>query len=189
MSRRRFGLVLTACLCVQSAPLFTTRVLPFQDAPGIVGLASVFAHEGHPEARIADQERDGVAAEIIYPTVGMVICNHRDFDYKHACFEAYNRWIADYCSHNPKRLIGVGQTAMKSPADGVRDLEQIKKLGLRGVMMPGTERLDEALRQALTARQDAKIVVELTGATLRRHRGRLHVVPTLKLPPRALFVR
>ena len=57
-------------------------------------------------------------------------------------------------------------------------------LASRGVMMPGTERLDEALRQALTARQDAKIVVELTGATLRRHRGRLHVVPTLKLPPR-----
>ena len=37
------------------------------------------------EARIADQERDGIAAEIIYPTVGMVLCNHPDVDYKHAC--------------------------------------------------------------------------------------------------------
>ncbi|MDH3685894.1 MAG: hypothetical protein OEP95_06680, partial [Myxococcales bacterium] len=34
-----------------------------------------------PEARMDDQKRDGVAAEIIYPTVGMVLCNHEDFDY------------------------------------------------------------------------------------------------------------
>ena len=60
-----------------------------------------------PEARMADQERDGVAAEIIYPTVGMVLCNHRDFDYKQACFDAYNRWIAEYCARAPDRLLGM----------------------------------------------------------------------------------
>jgi hypothetical protein len=43
--------------------------------------------------RIADQDRDGVAAEIIYPTVGMMLCNHPDFAYKKACFDAYNRWL------------------------------------------------------------------------------------------------
>ena len=47
-----------------------------------------------PDARMQDQARDGVAAEVIYPTVGMVICNHPDFDFKKACFEAYNRWLA-----------------------------------------------------------------------------------------------
>ena len=51
-----------------------------------------------PEARIVDQERDGVAAEILYPTIGMAICNHRDFDYRKACFDAYNRWITEYCA-------------------------------------------------------------------------------------------
>lgn len=90
-----------------------------------------------PEARMADQVRDGVHAEVIYPTVGMVICNHTDFDYKQACFEAYNRWIAEYCSAHPTRLLGCGQTAMRTPEDGMRDLEAIKALGLRGVMMPG----------------------------------------------------
>ena len=40
-----------------------------------------------PEARLADQDRDGVAAEVVYPTVGMMLCNHPDFDYKQACFE------------------------------------------------------------------------------------------------------
>jgi predicted TIM-barrel fold metal-dependent hydrolase len=90
-----------------------------------------------PHARLADQDRDGVAAEILYPTVGMLMCNHPDFDFKHACFEAYNQWIAEYAGAHPERLIGVGQTAMRSVDDGIRDLRRIKALGLRGVMMPG----------------------------------------------------
>ena len=67
-----------------------------------------------PDARMADQVRDGVAAEIIYPTVGMILCNHTDLDYKRACFEAYNRWIAEYCSAHPERLLGLGQTAVRT---------------------------------------------------------------------------
>jgi uncharacterized protein len=90
-----------------------------------------------PEARMADQDRDGVSAEVVYPTVGMVICNHPDFEYKQACFDAYNLWIAEFCGAHPDRLIGVGQTAMRSVEDGIRDLRRIKELGLRGVMMPG----------------------------------------------------
>ncbi|MFZ8821610.1 MAG: amidohydrolase family protein [Ilumatobacteraceae bacterium] len=90
-----------------------------------------------PNYRIADQQRDGVAAEVIYPTVGMMICNHPDADFKHAAFTAYNRWIADYCSVAPDRLLGCGQTALRSVDEGVADLQRIADLGLRGVMMPG----------------------------------------------------
>src|SRR5487761_223777 len=96
-----------------------------------------------PNARMADQDRDGVAAEVIYPTVGMVLCNHRDFDYKKACFDAYNLWIAEYCAAHPSRLIGVGQTAMRSVAEGIEDLRKMKALGLRGVMMPGNPKLED----------------------------------------------
>jgi predicted TIM-barrel fold metal-dependent hydrolase len=91
-----------------------------------------------PQARLADQDRDGVAAEVIYPTVGMALCNHRDIDYKRACMQAYNRWIAEYCATAPDRLIGCGQTAMRTPQEGIDDLREIADFGLRGVMMPGT---------------------------------------------------
>jgi predicted TIM-barrel fold metal-dependent hydrolase len=90
-----------------------------------------------PDARMDDQARDGVSAEVIYPTVGLMLCNHEDFDYKKACFDAYNRWIAEYCSAHPDRLLGCGQTAMRSVEEGIEDLEAIDSLGLRGVMMPG----------------------------------------------------
>ena len=48
-------------------------------------------HKGGWDAkiRLADQDRDGVAAELIYPSVGMLLCSHPDFDYKRACFDAY----------------------------------------------------------------------------------------------------
>jgi predicted TIM-barrel fold metal-dependent hydrolase len=96
-----------------------------------------------PEARMADQERDGVAAEVIYPTIGMMLCNHADFDYKKACFDAYNLWIAEYCSSHPDRLIGLGQTAMRSVEEGIEDLRKMKAMGLRGVMMPGNPQVSD----------------------------------------------
>ena len=96
-----------------------------------------------PSARIGDQVRDGVAAEIIYPTVGMVLCNLPDIDYKKACFDAYNRWISEYCSFDPVRLLGCGQTAMRTPEEGIEDLHAIKAAGLRGVMMPGEPGLED----------------------------------------------
>jgi predicted TIM-barrel fold metal-dependent hydrolase len=96
-----------------------------------------------PAARMAEQDKDGVAAEVIYPTVGMVICNHPDFDFKQACFAAYNRWLAEYCGAQPARLLGCGQLAMRSVEDGIRELEGIAQLGLRGVMMPGNPAVED----------------------------------------------
>jgi predicted TIM-barrel fold metal-dependent hydrolase len=90
-----------------------------------------------PEPRLADQDRDGVGGEILYPTVGMVLCNHPDIAYKRACMQAYNRWMGEYCAVHPDRLFGIGQTALRTPAEGIADLEEMKRLGLRGVMLPG----------------------------------------------------
>jgi predicted TIM-barrel fold metal-dependent hydrolase len=90
-----------------------------------------------PDARLPAQDQDGVAAEILYPTIGMVLCSHPDLDYKRACMQAYNRWMAGYCAAHPDRLIGIGQTALRTPEEGIADLEEMKALGLRGVMLPG----------------------------------------------------
>ena len=96
-----------------------------------------------PTMRLADQERDGVAAEVIYPSIGMMICNHPDVDFKRACFQAYNRWITGYCAEDPNRLLGCGQTALRTVDEGIADLEEIAAAGLRGVMMPGSPGTEE----------------------------------------------
>jgi len=102
-----------------------------------VGWNELHAGGWDAKARLTEQDRDGVAAEVLYPSVGMLLCNHPDADYKKACFDAYNLWMAEFQATAPKRLLGVGQTALRSVAEGVTDLERIRELGLRGVMMPG----------------------------------------------------
>ena len=93
---------------------------------------------GHDAAaRLSEQDQDGVAAEVLYPSIGMLLCNHPDADYKKACFDAYNQWLSEYVAVAPDRLIGLGQTALRSPEEGVADLEKMKDLGLSGVMIPG----------------------------------------------------
>lgn len=89
------------------------------------------------KARLADMDRDGVAAEICYPTVGMVLCNHPDPDYKNACFRAYNGWLQEFVADGKGRLFGIGQTAARSPTEMVDDLQRIKEAGFIGVMLPG----------------------------------------------------
>ncbi len=96
-----------------------------------------------PVARLAAQDRDGIFAEVIYPSVGMVLCLHPDIDYKTACFAAYNRWLADFCASSPDRLLGVGQAAVRSVAEGVAELESIKALGFCGVMLSGDPEVED----------------------------------------------
>jgi len=90
-----------------------------------------------PAARLVEQDQDGVSAELIYPTVGMMFCNHPDFELKRACFRAYNAWLAEYCGAAPDRLLGIGQIAMHDPREAIADLEELRRLGMRGVMLPG----------------------------------------------------
>ena len=109
-----------------------------QIGPNIhVGWDELHAGGWDPKARLEEQDRDGVKVEVLYPSVGMLICNHPEVDYKHACFEAYNQWLAEFVSVAPDRLIGLGQTALRSVDEGIEQLHRMKELGLKGVMLPG----------------------------------------------------
>ena len=55
-------------------------------------------------------------------------------------------------------------------------------LAARAVVMPNTGRLDEALRQVLTARQDAQVAIDLGAFGLRQFEGRLHLVSRRAAP-------
>ena len=102
-------------------------------------------HQGgwDPTVRLADQDKDGVSAEVLYPSVGMLICNNKDIDFKKACFDAYNRWLAEYCSHAPDRLIGLGQITVRTIEEGIKEMEEAKNLGFRGVMMSGNPHIED----------------------------------------------
>lgn len=90
-----------------------------------------------PKARLKIQDEEGVVAEVLYPSLGMVLCNHPDMEFKTACFAAYNRWLAQFCAENPQRLIGMPMISMRTPEDALRELREAKAQGFRGVMLPG----------------------------------------------------
>ncbi len=87
--------------------------------------------------RLEMQDRDGIHAEVLYPSVGMILCLHPDVDYRKACFDAYNRWLRAYCERDAARLIGIPQAAVRTVDEGIQELEELKAMGFRGVMLAG----------------------------------------------------
>lgn len=81
-------------------------------------------------------DRDGVAAEVIFPTVGMMLYSHPDIDYAHACMKAYNRWQEEFIAGAPDRLFGVGMTRARDPGELIADLREFADKGFKGIMMP-----------------------------------------------------
>jgi predicted TIM-barrel fold metal-dependent hydrolase len=91
-----------------------------------------------PVERIKDQDIDGVEAEVLYTTLGMPLFGLQDPDLQRSCFRVYNDWVAEYCSHNPKRLYGVGLVSLEDIDMGTKELERLHKQGMRGAMIWGS---------------------------------------------------
>ncbi len=91
----------------------------------------------NPVARAADMDRDGIQAEIIYASLGMVLYTHPDQAYRVACMQAYNRWLESFCAGLPGRLFGLAQTAVTSVDDAIEDFRRAKERGFVGMMMAG----------------------------------------------------
>ena len=82
-----------------------------------------------PFERIKDMDRDGVEAELLYPTFGLFLFSQADLDFQFACYQAFNDWLANFCSSFPKRLFGVG-IIPSEPADrAMAEMDRITKIG------------------------------------------------------------
>jgi predicted TIM-barrel fold metal-dependent hydrolase len=95
-----------------------------------------------PAERIKDQDVDGVEAEVLYTTLGMPLFGLKDADLQRACFHVYNEWLAEFCSYNPKRLIGTALVSLEDIPAGVKELEHCAEKGLRGAMIWGSPPAD-----------------------------------------------
>jgi predicted TIM-barrel fold metal-dependent hydrolase len=87
-----------------------------------------------PSERLKDMDTDGVDAEVLY--FGGPLAGASDSELRLASYPGYNRWLADYCSYAPKRLLGMGSVPVDTPELAAAEIKNIKELGLAGATVP-----------------------------------------------------
>jgi predicted TIM-barrel fold metal-dependent hydrolase len=91
-----------------------------------------------PVERLKDQDIDGVEAEVLYTSLGMPLFGLKDAELQRACFRTYNDWLAEFCSHAPRRLLGVPLISLDDVSLAVAELERCCKQNLKGAMIWGS---------------------------------------------------
>jgi predicted TIM-barrel fold metal-dependent hydrolase len=101
-------------------PIFTAF-----DRGGITDLSE--RRPAVPELRLADMDRDGVYAHVIFGPVTSI--NLEDKELRDACYRVYNDWLAKYCAAAPDRLIGVPMLP-EYPESATEELYRLAETGV-----------------------------------------------------------
>jgi predicted TIM-barrel fold metal-dependent hydrolase len=86
-----------------------------------------------PRARLEDMDKDHIRAEVIY---GGGPLPSQQPELRRASHAAYNDWLADFCSEDPKRLLGVAYLPCDAPEVAVAEVKRAAGRGLRGCVIP-----------------------------------------------------
>ena len=65
-------------------------------------------------ARLAWQRAAGIAAEVVYPTLGLLLSTSPDAQLQQLCCRIYNDWLAELCAADPTRLRGMALLPAKA---------------------------------------------------------------------------
>ena len=106
-----------------------------------IGFNENFRYEDYPggwdpSARLKDQDEDGVEAEVLFPSPARFFYGLTEQPFQQAIFHSYNAWLHEFCSYNPKRLVGLPLISILEVGHAVEDIKQYAKLGFRGVLIP-----------------------------------------------------
>ena len=89
-----------------------------------------------PSARLKDQDIDGVSAEVLFSSAVRQLYSITDEPFQRAVFHSYNSWLHEFCSADPKRLLGLALIPILDMEHTVADIHHYAKLGFRGVQIP-----------------------------------------------------
>jgi predicted TIM-barrel fold metal-dependent hydrolase len=103
-------------------------------------------HPSDPALRLAAQDRDGIVGEVLYGVLG-VANSIPDPEVSAAVMRAYNDWLAEFCAHDPKRLVGVACLPSKNPEAAADEIRRCVANGLRAVEVALTHDLLPLWRQ------------------------------------------
>ena len=102
-------------------------------------------------SRFTDQERDGVRAEVIFPTFALQACfSAEDAGLQAALCRAYNEWAMDVLG-NEHRLLPVGLVSMLDIDAGIEQAQALATAGCRALFLPRAFRSARTTTPSTTA--------------------------------------
>jgi predicted TIM-barrel fold metal-dependent hydrolase len=132
------ALVIAGSAPIENASDLYARRPPARWLPMRLSYAET-AGTGPPEQRLAEQDEDGVEAEVLFPAqvAGPALWRRIEDETAYlAMVRAYNEWLAEeYCAAAPDRLIGLGVMPWTCLDGVVAELENCARLGFKGVAL------------------------------------------------------
>ena len=112
-----------------------------------------------PETRLADMDQDGMSAQVLF---GGGPLPTGETELYIASFDAYNRWLWDFCAADRKRLIPVAYVPSRRPEETIRMLRELAAIGFRSVNLPAFPQADDGVSttakvQAIASGQGAAL--------------------------------
>src|SRR3989454_3760500 len=89
-----------------------------------------------PAARLRVLDAEGIDAVLLYPTIGICWEGHvTDGALATAYTRAYNRWLAEFCRTDPKRLYPVAHISLLDPEGAVEETIRARRDGCVGIYL------------------------------------------------------
>jgi predicted TIM-barrel fold metal-dependent hydrolase len=125
-------------LVVAGRPIYRAMSARAWAALGRAAKARRFAGPlDRPETHLVHMDADGIDAAVLYPTFALLIDGMDALEPRVAAAfaRAYNRWLADFCSLSPQRLLGAGLISVHDPEAMLPELSRVLESGFRAVVL------------------------------------------------------
>ncbi len=112
--------------------------LPPEEMKGWAKFEDIRRGGWDPLARLLEMDRDGVDAEVLYPTprLANAIIANPDREYHVAMIRAYNDWLSEYVERAPARFAGLAILPNRGADTALAEIDRMKgRSGIRGLMM------------------------------------------------------
>jgi predicted TIM-barrel fold metal-dependent hydrolase len=99
-----------------------------------------------PTKRLADMDLDGIDAAVLFGGGPLGTMNSELYI---ASFDAYNRWLWDFCGADRRRLVGVAYLPMRDIDETLEMVRKAAKLGYRSVNIPAFPQSKDAVNTSV----------------------------------------
>ena len=88
------------------------------------------------KARLRDMDAQGIECSVLFPTTGLFFGGLGNADVQIALCRAYNDWLHEFCSADPKRLRGVAAVPQLDVGESVNEARRtVEDYGFVGAML------------------------------------------------------